>query len=253
MSAFAALLSLESLRVRRARMLSWASFACAFVVLLAVAARYGSSTPGADVATTTASWGIVRLSAQLLPFAFAAGALSDELSARTLVYLTVRPLQRPLLIVGKWLVSAGMAAALLTLMTLFVHVACTLSTPSELASGFLGALRIALAASLEAALCTAACLALGALEPRAAGALGFVYLAGAELLGSLAPGRLRLLSMAHHALSLAGLTGGGLLPESVPQFSPLLHLSVLLSALCLWLGVALWVFSLREYVGSEHE
>ena len=223
------------------------------MLLLALTARYAASATGSQVTEATASWGILRLSAQLLPFAFAAGALSDELASRTLVYLTVRPLPRPLVILGKWLVSAGMAAALLTLTALLVHVLCTLSTPAELGSGLLGALRIGLAASLEAALCTAACLAFGALEPRAAGALAFVYLAAAELLGSLAPGRLRLLSMTHHALELAGIERGGLLPETVPTFSPLVHLSVLVVALCLWLAGAVWLFSVREYVGSEHE
>ena len=253
MSALPALLTLETLRLRRARTLAWAASACAFVVLLAVAARYGASAPGPQVASTTASWGLVRLRAQLLPFAFAAGARSDELAARTLVYLTVRPLPRPLLVLGKWLVSAALSALLLSASALLVHAVCNLLAPAELAASFVPTLRIALAASLEAALCTAACLAFGAVAPRAAGALAFVYLAGAELLGSLAPGRLRLLSMAHHALELAGLPRGGLLPESVPTFPWFVHLSVLLGVLSLWLGVSLWAFSLREYVGSEHD
>jgi ABC-type transport system involved in multi-copper enzyme maturation permease subunit len=253
MSAFPALLSLEHLRIRRARTIAWAFAACLFVALLALVARYGASAGGAQVAEKTASWGIVRLGAQLVPFAFAAGALSDELSARTLVYLTVRPLPRALVILGKWLVSAGIAALLLAGTTLLVYVACLIGTPSELASAMPTVLRVALAAALEAGVCTGACLAFGTVVPRAAGALAFLYLAGAELLGSLAPGRLRLLSMAHHALELSGLPRTGLMSEGVPTLSPLVHALVLVMVLLAWLGIAVWSFSAREYAGSEHE
>jgi hypothetical protein len=252
MRGFSAVLELERLRLLRGRTLGFTVLSAMFVVLVAVAARQAGGLP-LEVENETASLGILRFLALLSPCALAGGAISEELAGRTLVYLTVRPLPRAAIVAGKWLASALSALVVVAATALAVHVACFLASPDGVFSGIGHALAIAGAAAAEALVCTGICLAYGALAPRGGSMLAFAHVAFFELLMSFAPGRLRLVSMAHHALGLAGLTGEGALASTVPVLSPGIHALVLAVVAMAWLSLAALVFSLREYRGSESE
>jgi ABC-type transport system involved in multi-copper enzyme maturation permease subunit len=245
-------LELEKLRLLRGRALGFVVISAVFVVLVSLAARQAGALPLA-VENETASLGILRFLALLAPCALAGGAISEELAARTLVYLTVRPLPRALVVAGKWLASALSALVVVAVTALAVHLTCFVASPSGVFSGIGHALAIAAAAGAEALVCTGICLAYGALAPRGGGMLAFAHIAFFELLMSFAPGRLRLVSMAHHALGLAGLHGEGAVASTVPVLSPTVHALVLAGAILGWLGLAALVFSVSEYRGSESE
>lgn len=252
MSGFAATFELEKLRLLRGRALGFSLVSALFVALVALAARKAGALPSA-VQDETASLGIVRFLALLGPCALAGGAISEELSGRTLVYLTARPVPRPLVVAAKWLASALSALAVVVAASLLVHLVCFVASPEGVFSGFGHALAIAGAASAEALVCTGICLAYGALAPRGGTMLAFAHVAFFELLMSFAPGRLRLVSMAHHALGLAGLRGEGALAATVPVLEPWVHGLVLGAVALGWLALAAVVFSTREYRGSESE
>lgn len=251
MSAIGTLIELELLHLVRRRSLMTGLASCGFVVAVALLACQAGGAPQGRVLERAADLGVVRALALLLPLSFAGGAISDEVSARTLVYLTARPVSRAQIAFGKWLVAGAACAALLTATSLALHAACTLGDPGALASGFGAALRVGLSASLEALVCAGVCVAYGALVPQAGFALASFHVAWFEFALSFAPGRLRLLSMAHHALELAGLSRRGLASELVPTLSPVAHLAILLGAAGAWFALAAMVFSTREYRGSE--
>lgn len=245
MNALASLLALEKLRLLRSRALLFGALTAGFVVLFAFLARHAGAPSTLALMNEAGELWVLRFLALVLPCAFAAGALSEELSARTLVYLTVRPVPRALIVFAKWLAGALAALIIVVLTTLSIHVVTTLPALEALWTHLPHALTIALAAALEAAFCTSVCLAYGTVLPRGGSVLAFAHLAWFELLVSFAPGRLKVVSMAHHALAFAGLEEG---PLALTNGA---HAVIVCASTALWLGIAAAVFSVREYRGSE--
>lgn len=252
MSALTTLLALERLRLVRGRALTFVVATALFVVLIAFAARYAGAASSAALEDEAARVGLFRFLALLAPCAFAAGTIVDELTGRTLVYLTVRPVPRATLVLGKWLASAFAAGALVVVTAFALHAVCSAFAAPGFFAGLDHTARIALAGLLESLVCTSICLAFGVVAARGGSMLSFAFIAFFELLVSMAPGRLRLLSMAHHALALAGLDDAESALE-VPALGATTHVLVMLVVAGVWLALAALVFSAREYRGSEGE
>ncbi len=240
-----ALLALERLRLVRGHSL-WLGLALALLIALTgVASRYASHQVSA--LETSFDLGLSHLLAYLLPYLFCTGMLSEEVNGRTLSYLTSRPVSRSSILLAKWSIGSAACAFVLLAACLALHVGGHLLEPSELFSALPSTLVTFVALALQASAYAAIGLFYGALAPSAASALFAFHLLLAEAALSLAPGPLRLVSLAHHSAELAGLPRHGVLSESVRSLPAWAHLAVLVVVTVAVLAAACSTFSRSEY------
>lgn len=246
-----ALIALERLRMLRGRGLWLGLTLSLLIAAFGVAARHASGQLGA--VQTSYDLGLSHLLAYLLPYLFCSGLIAEEVSGRTLGFLVSRPVPRRNIILSKWLVGAGTSSAVLAMAALVLHVGSYATLPSELVTAFPTMLLTVLSLSLQVSCYAALSLVYGALIPSAASALFAFHLLFLEAGLSLAPGPLRLLSMAHHSAELAGLPRHGILSESVRSLPNFAHIGALVVMLAGLLFAATSLFGSSEYRASEHD
>lgn len=153
----------------------------------------------------------------LMPLAaifYGGPALVDEMEGRTLTYLTLRPVAKPALFVGKWLSGSVIASGLVLIPVLLLLVISIISAGSmDMAAATVGKILIATVAGTAAY--TAIFAALGALFARSL--IGSViYFVVFELIFSLVP-TLELVSLRFH-INEAAEFAQGYRPDFLPDF-----------------------------------
>jgi len=209
-SSTAAMIRLSFLRTLRGRKLRVAAVA-AFVVILfpAVVALVSEDAEPATIVSGGIDWGFFRLLVFLLPLLFASGSVGEEVEARTLHFLAMRPMQRASIALGKYVVGTGSALAILWAGLLLLHLVGYATTPTEMIEQFGATARAGGAASFLLVTYCAIALFWGTLVPEAGGMLTIVWLGFIEWFGMLLPGVLRFASMSHFARELGGLERAG--------------------------------------------
>jgi ABC-2 type transport system permease protein len=201
---------LALLRTLRGRKLRVAAIATGVVILFpAVVAVLESEADAAEVVKGGIDWGFFRLIVFLLPVLFTSGAISEEVEGRTLHFLSMRPVSRAAIALGKYLVSTAAALAVLWAGILLLHLVGYITSPTLMVENAPETARAAGAASLLVMGYSGICLLWGALVPEAAGILSVVWLGFIEWFVAQLPGSLRLFSLNHHARELAGLEHAG--------------------------------------------
>lgn len=246
MSALTAVYQLELKRYLRGRKLWIALVAALCVVLVGIAVRYGLKTDNPVDATQklfALGW---RMLVFLLSFLFASGAVSDEVEARTIAYLTLRPVNRIVLLLGKYLAACSVTVAILVSSVLIAHIACFAASPSELVDKLKDTARVAgVMAYLSFGMC-AICLMWSTLVSDAAGILATFHLVVLEFGLAFVP-VMQLATLNFHARLLAD-------PDAAATASSLsiipgapVSLAVMGVMSLLYLGVAALVFASSEY------
>ncbi|MCA9530571.1 MAG: ABC transporter permease, partial [Myxococcales bacterium] len=238
-------------RLWRGQKLRLGAGAAGLVVATAVAGRYaGAAATGVSPSAAFdagVQWGFFRLLVFVLPLLFVSGAVAEEVSARTLPLLTVRPVSRVAIACGKYLSGYGACALVLVSAMVALHLGLYATAPAALVSALPATLRATGALVLLCAYYAAVCLLWSALTPSAGGLVAGTYFATLELCGSVMPGPLRWISLNHAAQSLTTLPVGGLMPDRVPHAPPAVAVLLLAAFTALALACALAAFNEREY------
>lgn len=256
------LFRMQLTQFRRGRKFRLGLFATGFVVLAVTLAHHlGVSTTGLDVRTAAeqaeesvgyaVEFGYFRLLVYFLPFLFASGAIGEEVEGGTFSYLLTRPLNRVAIALGKWAAATLVTVLLLISSLLVVHLVCYATEPTALFEALPSTLRIAVSLALLATAYCALCLALGSVVPHSSGVLPAVYLAFMEFCCSFLPSVLRLLSLNFSARRLAGFEVGGLLPETVPDISPLVGGVIVSAGLVIFVVSAVLIVRFSEFESSR--
>lgn len=141
----------------------------------------------------------------LIPLAaifYGGPALVDEMEGRTLTYLTLRPVPKPILFLGKWLAGTTMAAALVMLPIVSLLVIVMIAAGGTGGSSFGSIAQILAASALGTAAYTAIFACLGAVAAKSLFP-GIVYFVVFEMIFPLFP-ILELLSVRFHMRNAAG-------------------------------------------------
>jgi ABC-type transport system involved in multi-copper enzyme maturation permease subunit len=155
----------------------------------------------------------------LIPLAavfYGGPTLVDEMEGKTLTYLTLRPVPKPALFLGKWLAGATVAVGLVLVPVLSLLAIVAIAGGGDVGTSFLTIAQILLATAMGTACLTAIFAALGALVAKSLFA-GILYFVVVELLFSVLP-VLELLSVRFHMRSAAGFStdsGLGLLDRFI--------------------------------------
>jgi ABC-type transport system involved in multi-copper enzyme maturation permease subunit len=244
-------IQLTLVRLVRGRKLRLALLATGLVVIAAISARYAvgenaTVTPN-DLVEGAVRLGFFDLLCYLVPYLFAAGALSEEAESRTLPYLLMRPIGRTALALGKWLAASVTSAVVLAAGVLVVHVGAWATDPSNMIDEIGPTLEIIGALCLLSFFYSAVCLFFGALVIEAGGLLSIVYMAFMEFFVGSVPAAARYGSMNYLATQLAGLPKGGLLPEYAPDVETWIAAVVITVLTAIFLGLAVLVTNVSEF------
>ncbi|MEM9074639.1 MAG: ABC transporter permease subunit [Myxococcota bacterium] len=247
-------------RLIRGRKLRLGIISCTLVLLAIIAARYASERDvGADRATELAAqaitsgfeWGYFKLLAFLLPFLFTSSAIAEEVEGRTFAFLTVRPVGRMAITLGKFLAGTTLSLALILSSGLILHIAGYATEPTAMVEEFLSTAKVLGTLSLLVTTYSAMCVFWGALVPEAAGIVSGLYLAVIELLVSYLPSYFRCLSMNYLARQMVGYEPGGLMEESAPLVSGMIGGPVIVGVGLLFLFFAVITVQINEYRFSQ--
>lgn len=250
-------------RLLRGKKLRLGAIAAALVLFAVIAARYASAPESqgldAHVASELAGdavregliWGFFYMLAFLLPFLFNANAISEEVEGRTFAFLAARPVGRFAITVGKWAAGVALAAGVLVVTVLMLHIASYATEPTAMFEQFPSTLRAAAALIGVVFAYGSLCTFFGAIAPEAAGVVSALYLGIIEFVFSFLPGPFRLVSLNYTAQQLAGLDKGGIMPEGAPDVPAGIAVAVLMLASLLFLGFATLVVQTNEYRFSK--
>jgi len=209
-SSTASMIRLSMLRTLRGRKLRVAAVATFVIILFpAVIALVSDEGEPVDIVTGGIDWGFYRLLVFLLPLLFTSGAVGEEVEARTLHFLAMRPLPRASIALGKYVVGIAAALAILWVGLILLHVVGYAATPSLMIDQLGATARAGGAASFLLLTYCAIALFWGTLVPEAGGMLTVVWLGFVEWFGMLLPGVLRFASMSHFARELGGMERAG--------------------------------------------
>ena len=246
---------LAALRVLRGRKLRMALVATLVVVLFpAVVALVKDDADAATVVKGGIDWGFYRLLVFLLPILFTSGTVGEEVEARTLHFLAMRPLPRASIALGKFLVGAGAALAVFWIGLLALHLIGYAASPTLLVEQFGDTARAGGAGSLLLATYCAVCLFWGTLVPEVGGMASIIWLGVVEFFFGLLPGIFRFLSASHWARELGGIERAGwavieILGRelvSVPEVDLWIGAAVVGGELVLFLGLALLIMQTAQ-------
>ena len=244
-------IQLTLVRLVRGRKVRLALLSTALVVIASVAARYAVSenaevTPH-DIVVGGVQLGFFDLLCYLVPYLFAAGALSEEAESRTLPYLLMRPIGRTALALGKWLAASVTSALVLAAGVLVVHVGAWATDPGRMIDEIGPTLEIIGALCLLSFFYSALCLFFGALVIEAGGLIAIVYMAFMEFFVGSVPAAARYGSMNYLATQLAGLLKGGLMPEHAPDVESWIAALVIVVLTMLFLGLSVLITNVSEF------
>lgn len=181
---------------------------------------------------------------QLLGLLYGIAAVREDVEARTLTWLLVRPIPRVAIVLGRWLGALALVTGVMVAFALVTHLVAGTVGPS---------LAVVLGATaLGAIYYTTAFVAIATVAPRPF-LVGLGYILFWEFALPLVPSNAATLSMKFHLLNLIGTptAASGPLSFLVPTVDPwnsLLTLVLLTGALG---ALALWVFPRRELLGSR--
>lgn len=250
-AAVATTIKLTLVRFVRGRKLRLALLATALVVLAAVSARYAAGDDAGiepeDLVDAAVRLGFFDLLCYLVPYLFAAGAISEEAESRTLPYLLMRPASRTALTIGKWLAASITSCVVLAVGVLLVHVGAWATDPGHMIDEIGSTLEIVGALCLLSFFYSAVCLFFGALVIEAGGLLSIVYMAFMEFFVGSMPVVARVASMNYLATQLAGLPKGGLMPEYAPDVETWIAGVVIAVLTLVFLGFATLVTNVSEF------
>lgn len=206
----AAVVRLTMLRTLRGRKLRVAMIAALVVILFpAVVALLEEDADAVQVVSGGIDWGFFRLLVFLLPVLFLSGAIGEEVEGRTLQFLTMRPISRSAIAVGKYVVGTVSALAVVWAGLILLHVIGYATSPTLMVDQAPETARAGGAASLLVMAYSGICLLWGALVPEAGGMLSVVWLGFIEWFLALFPGVVRFASLNHFARELGGLERAG--------------------------------------------
>lgn len=241
-----AVVQLALLRTLRGRKLRVAAIATLVVLLFpAVIALLEEDADAAAVVRGGIDWGFFRLLVFLLPVLFTSGTIGEEVENRTLHFLTMRPISRSAIAIGKYIVAAGSGLAVLWAGIILLHVVGFATEPSMMIDEIGATARAGGAASLLILTYSGICLAWGAIAPQAAGIISVVHLGVFEWFLALIPGPLRLASMSHHARELGGLERAGF-AEWVPEVELGTCAAVVIAACVIFTSLGVLVVQMSE-------
>lgn len=248
-SGLLAVSQLEALRLARSKHIVVTSIAVALAAVGAAVVGHGFEFDPASIYQSIVSAGYFGLLVYLLPFLFAAGAVSEEVEGRTLPFLVTRPVRRWVTLAGKFLVASITATGLLWCSLLAFHIAVFAPGGTEIFSRLPTTLQHAGALSILLWAYCAICMFWGSAVVGASGIACTMYLAIIEFgVGTVMPGPGRLISLNTHARSLGNLPESGLFASettpALPWWGSALTITVVgVAFACL----AALVFERREY------
>lgn len=242
-----------SLRNRRTWLFLGAAFIPAIVLLVARVVTMGG---------TGAAIGPVLFNQMAVPFLFTlyiplmgllggSSCVGDEIDQRTLVFLTTRPVKKSAVLIGKAAVQTAISLAIV-FPALLLSFALAFGTYILNSDGLVRLGKYLLAGGLATPAYTALFVLLGTLMKKPVIA-GIIYIFGWEYVVQFIPGSTQNLTISHYVKSLLPYKSSG---EGFFMFqlepSSSLHAAVMLLLLsALFLGLAVRVFSRKEYVLSE--
>jgi ABC-type Na+ efflux pump permease subunit len=248
-SSVAVVLKLSMVRLVRGRKLRLGVLAMVLVVLSAIAARYvaGENIEPAELVQEAVRLGFFHLLCYLLPYLFAAGAISEEAESRTLPYLLMRPISRVAMTLGKWLAAALTSSAVLVVGVLLLHVGAWATEPGEMIDQLGPTGKIMGALVLLSFLYSAICLFWGALVIEAGGVISILHMGALEFAFGKLPGPVRFVSMNYLATQVAGLPKGGFYEEYVPDVETWICIAVIVGLTLLFVGLSSLVTQISEF------
>ncbi len=242
----AAIARLAVLRTLRGRKLRVAVVATIVVLLFpALVALLEDDADVTGIVSGGIDWGFFRLLSLLLPVLFTSGAIGEEVEGRTLHFLSMRPVSRSSIAVGKYLVAAGAALAVLWAGLILLHVVGYATSPTLMIDNLGQTARAGGAASLLVVAYSGICLFWGALVPEAAGMLSVIWLLFFEAFAGLLPSVLRMVSLSHYARLLGDLEPAGL-DLGVPPVELWVCAVVVVSAWLVFTGFGVLIVQLSE-------
>ncbi len=237
---------LALLRTLRGRKLRVAVIATVVIILFpAVVALVKDDVDATEVVKGGIDWGFYRLLVFLLPILFTSGAIGEEVEGRTLHFLSMRPISRGAIALGKYLVGTGAALAVLWIGLILLHVVGYATSPTLMIDELGTTARAGGGASLLVMTYSGICLLWGALVPEAGGMLSVVWLGFVEWFLGLAPGFLRFISMTSFARRLGGIEAAGW-NEWVPDVSLWICATVIVSVWLLFTLLGVLTVQLSE-------
>ncbi|MFW5968090.1 MAG: ABC transporter permease [Persicimonas sp.] len=175
-------------------------------VVIAVIYVFFSDVEGLSMFTETVEGVVFRFLAPLAALFYGGPALVDEMEGRTLTYLTLRPVPKPALFIGKWLAGATMAIALVVIPILALLIVAAIAAGGAPGTSATTVFQILGATIVGTATYTAIFAALGALFARSLLG-GIVYFVVFEMVFAVLP-VFELLSMRFHMRTAADFTAG---------------------------------------------
>jgi len=239
---------LSLIRLVRGRKLRLGMLAMILVVSAAIAARYlvGDAIEPEQMVEEAVRLGFFNLLCYLLPYLFAAGAISEEAESRTLPYLLMRPVSRFALTVGKWLAASLTASAVLVVGVILLHVGAWMTDPGQMIDELGPSARIAGALVLLSFYYSALCLFWGALVIEAGGVISIMHMGFFEFAFGKLPGPVRFISMNYLATQLADLPKGGFYEEWVPDVELWMCGAAVVAMTLLFVGLSALVTQVSE-------
>ncbi len=236
---------------KRARKLNVFVFLCLLPVALAVLIRIVFSIRSGEVISVFQDILIVydiQFLAVLLPLFYGTSVCAEEVEGRTMPYLTTRPLSKAGIILGKYAAYTALAAAMV-LSTLASSYLILRLTSLHHASAWWALLRYMGVVFLGIAAYMALFTFLGAVLKKSI-IVGLAFGFGWETAIQYFPGSTQRFSVVHYLKSLLPYYSPGkysILMFRLEPTSPALSILVLLLVIAAFLGLAAFVFSLKEY------
>lgn len=253
-SSFVVLTGLQFRRLLRSRKPLLASIGVLVLATVLLLIRYLAPLPDDEVmSTVNKAWFGVLV--YFIPFLFAGGLITEEIEARTLPYLLVRPVSRATLMVSKWLAATAWSVGLVVVGYLVTVLLAHVQTPALLPPLGWEIFRSAAALTLLATNYCAICLFWGAVAYEAAGILSLLHLIVVEFGLSFAP---LFKNVTAHYLAET-LRDGAPVPDvssalqglpAVAEVHPAIAVSAIVGLTVVWVGGAILGASIRDYHSS---
>jgi ABC-2 type transport system permease protein len=197
-------LSLALLRIRRGRALWFAAAIGLLVIVLTLAIRVSGHVAPRPLWEAVTAYPLRYVMVVLVPFLFCATALSEEVEARTITYLFVRPAPKSAVLLGKYLAGTAIAVALVSGTVAIVFVSAWIGAGAAIPWAELG--RAAGGFALTSACYGAMFLFFGVIWVDAPYLLSLMYFGIVEIPLSLLPNIVHVASMSYHLTNLLGRT-----------------------------------------------
>ncbi|MFP4599566.1 MAG: ABC transporter permease [Persicimonas sp.] len=171
-------------------------------VLFAVIYIFFENIDGLSMFSENVEGVVFRFLIPLAAIFYGGPALVDEMEGRTLTYLTLRPVPKPALFIGKWLAGTTVAVGLVLLPVLLLLAVIAIAAGGAPGTSVTNVLQILAAAVLGTAAYTAIFAALGAMVAKSLFA-GVLYFVIVELVFGTLP-VLEVLAVRFHMRTAAG-------------------------------------------------